>query len=146
MEIYGKITGKSHLQKAANEMTEEDYYRQIAFTDHSWRLEYNSWGWWKFPGRQCSRCLLAMKNPLIRVMCLTGEGLLLKVSPKLLGRDVAKLISMKLSKAGAKLALHHGTSPLVLKTTPCSSKALWKLHRYPEHFFVVLADRKSQWL
>ena len=54
----------------------------------------------------------------LRVQCITGEGLLLKVSPAMLGREVRQMVSKKFaSKRGAKLVLHHGTSALLLSQT-----------------------------
>ena len=51
----------------------------------------------------------------LHVQCMTGEGLLLKVSPATLGREVRQMVLKKFpSKRGAKFALQHGTSPLVL--------------------------------
>ena len=54
----------------------------------------------------------------LHVQCMTGEGLLLKVSPSMLGRRVRQLVLQKLaSKRGAKLLLHHGSAALALNQT-----------------------------
>eukprot|EP00435_Cladocopium_sp_Y103_P016869 s1943_g4.t1 len=53
-----------------------------------------------------------------KVQCMTGEGLLLNVSPSMLGREVRQMVSKKLAlKRGAKLVLHHGTAALGLNQT-----------------------------
>ena len=54
----------------------------------------------------------------LHVQCMTGEELLLKVSPSMLGRRVRQLVLQKLaSKRGAKLLLHHGSAALALNQT-----------------------------
>lgn len=54
----------------------------------------------------------------LRVQRVTGEGVLLNVSLSMLGREVRLMVSEKLAlKRGAKLVLHHGTSPLLLSQT-----------------------------
>ena len=50
----------------------------------------------------------------LKVLCLSGESLIFRVPCTALGREVRELVSKQLSsKKGRKLALHHGTSPLV---------------------------------
>ena len=54
----------------------------------------------------------------LHVDFLNGEGCILKVSPSTLGRDVRRMLCEQLHpKRGAKLALHHFDSPLVLGQT-----------------------------
>ena len=54
----------------------------------------------------------------LHVDFLNGEGCILKVSPSTLGRDVRRMLREQLPpKRGAKLALHHNGSPLVLDQT-----------------------------
>jgi len=49
---------------------------------------------------------------------MTGEGVILKVSPAMLGREVRQMASKNFSsKRGAKLILHHGTAALGLNQT-----------------------------
>ena len=54
----------------------------------------------------------------LRVQCMTGEGLLLRVHPAMLGRDVLQMVSKKLgSKRAARLVLHHGAAALGMDQT-----------------------------
>ena len=51
----------------------------------------------------------------LQVLCLTGEGVTLSVSRFMLGSDLRRLVSEKLScKPGAKLVLHHVNGKLTL--------------------------------
>ena len=51
----------------------------------------------------------------LHVLCLNGEGFMLRLSPSTLGRDVRKMVSERLpAKKGAKLAIYHLTTPLIL--------------------------------
>ena len=44
----------------------------------------------------------------LHVLCLNGEGFMLRLSPSTLGRDVRKMVSERLpAKKGAKLAIYH---------------------------------------
>ena len=44
----------------------------------------------------------------LHVLCLNGEGFILRLSPSTLGRDVRKMVSERLpAKKGAKLAIYH---------------------------------------
>jgi hypothetical protein len=54
----------------------------------------------------------------LHVQCMSGNGLLWRVSPATLGREVRQMASKHFaSKAGAKLVLYHGTAALVLNQT-----------------------------
>ena len=49
------------------------------------------------------------------VVCLSGEGGVLRVSSSSLGREVRQMVSERLEpKKGARPALHHLAAPLVL--------------------------------
>jgi len=48
---------------------------------------------------------------------MTGEELILKVSPAMLGQEIRQMVSKLASKRGAKLILHRGTSALWLNQT-----------------------------
>ena len=51
----------------------------------------------------------------LQVLCLTGEGVTLSVSRSMLGSDLRRLVSKKLScKPGAKLVVHHVNGKLKL--------------------------------
>ena len=51
----------------------------------------------------------------LQVLCLTGEGVTLRVSRSMAGSDLRRLVSGKLScKPGAKLVVHHVNGQLTL--------------------------------
>jgi len=51
----------------------------------------------------------------LQVVCLTGEGVTLSVSRSMLGYDLCRLLSKKLScKLGARLVVHHVNGKLML--------------------------------
>ena len=54
----------------------------------------------------------------LQVQCLSGEGVRLSVSRSMLGSDLRRLVSKKLSgKPGAKLVVHHVNGKLTLNET-----------------------------
>ena len=54
----------------------------------------------------------------LQVLCMTGEGLTLNFHHSTLGQEVHRIVSQKLPcKRGAKLALHHMESRLILHKT-----------------------------
>ena len=53
----------------------------------------------------------------LQVLCLTGEGLTLRLSPATLGSEVRREVAQRFpAKRGAQLVLHKGTEPLRLDT------------------------------
>ena len=52
---------------------------------------------------------------VLQVLCLTGEGLTFNIPGSTLGRDVHKMVAEQLPcKAGARLAMHLGSTRLML--------------------------------
>ena len=53
----------------------------------------------------------------LQVLCLTGEGLTLRLSPATLGSEVRREVAQRFpAKRGAQLVLHKGTEPLRFDT------------------------------
>ena len=66
----------------------------------------------------------------LHVLCLNGEGFILRLSPSTLGRDVRKMVSERLpAKKGAKLAIYHLTTPLILAKSLQEQGILGKTER-----------------
>ena len=66
----------------------------------------------------------------LHVLCLNGEEFILRLSPSTLGRDVRQLVSERLpTKRGAKLAIYHLTTPLILPKSLQEQGILGKTER-----------------